>query len=156
VATSEAVFDAVVSFVKEAAVGPVLVAGCSYGGYLAAGLARRHPELVRGLLLVSPGVIAAPTKRHLPSDVELTSEKSRLAAAPPELHTHFDLAVARRSASSTTFEFWLAAGATSQYSLWAAAPVGSARSGVVSERLPEGAPSGSQSPMSIERVPDEE
>jgi len=32
-----------------------LLAGCSYGGYLAASLARRHPQRIAGLLLVCHG-----------------------------------------------------------------------------------------------------
>ena len=43
-----------------------LLAGWSYGGYLAAALARRQPWRFGGLLLICPGVRAAPADRTLP------------------------------------------------------------------------------------------
>src|SRR6266550_1332634 len=54
--SSDAVLEAVRETV-DAALGPdpYLLAGCSYGGYLAAALARRDPERVQGLLLVCAG-----------------------------------------------------------------------------------------------------
>ena len=56
---STADFAAVAAAVLEAeAPGPALVAGHSFGGLVALRLARSRPELVRGLLLVSPAGIS--------------------------------------------------------------------------------------------------
>ena len=47
--------------------GPVLLAGWSYGGYIAATLARRRPAGVTGLLLICAGArLLAPGERELP------------------------------------------------------------------------------------------
>ena len=60
---STADFTAVAAAVLEAeASGPALVAGHSFGGLVALRLARSRPELVRGLLLVSPAGIATATR----------------------------------------------------------------------------------------------
>ncbi len=60
---STADFAAVAAAVLDAeAGGPALVAGHSFGGLVALRLARSRPELVRGLLLVSPAGIASSTR----------------------------------------------------------------------------------------------
>ncbi|MBA2697394.1 MAG: alpha/beta fold hydrolase [Nocardioidaceae bacterium] len=52
--SSDAVLAAVEeSLEKLAGGGPVLVSGWSYGGYLALGLARRRPDLVAAMFLVT-------------------------------------------------------------------------------------------------------
>jgi pimeloyl-ACP methyl ester carboxylesterase len=55
-------FAAVAAAVLEAETGPALVAGHSFGGLVALRLAQSRPELVRGLLLVSPAGIASATR----------------------------------------------------------------------------------------------
>jgi pimeloyl-ACP methyl ester carboxylesterase len=56
-------FAATLAAVLEAEqTGPALVAGHSFGGQLALRLARSRPELVRGLLLVSPAGIKTTTR----------------------------------------------------------------------------------------------
>ena len=68
-ATSDAIVQQLVEFLEERFSGaPLLLAGWSYGGYLACALARRRPDLVRGLLLVCPGVRAVRSDRRLPVD----------------------------------------------------------------------------------------
>ncbi|WP_092622836.1 alpha/beta fold hydrolase [Jiangella sp. DSM 45060] len=64
---SDAVRAAVISLLSsgELGNGPVALAGYSYGGYIAAGVARRVPERVAGLLLVCSGVHIAPAERTL-------------------------------------------------------------------------------------------
>jgi pimeloyl-ACP methyl ester carboxylesterase len=60
---STADFAAVAAAVLEAeAPGPALVAGHSFGGLVALRLARSRPDLVRGLLLVSPAGIRSATR----------------------------------------------------------------------------------------------
>jgi pimeloyl-ACP methyl ester carboxylesterase len=60
---STADFAAVAAAVlEEEAIGPALVAGHSFGGLVALRLAKSRPELVRGLLLVSPAGIWSATR----------------------------------------------------------------------------------------------
>jgi len=68
-ATSEAVLASVLAFADERlGAGPIDLAGHSYGGYLAAAIARRHPERIGALLLVCPGVRIRPADRDVPHD----------------------------------------------------------------------------------------
>lgn len=60
--------ELVVAAEAERAGRAALLAGWSYGAYLA-GLARRRPDLVAGLLLVCPGVRALPSDRDRPPDL---------------------------------------------------------------------------------------
>lgn len=96
-ADSESVLDAVCRWVEGNLDGPVLLAGSSYGGYLAAGIARQRPELVDGLLLVCPGVRAGLAERDLPTEQPRPEESGWLDAAPVELHGHLDRALGRRT-----------------------------------------------------------
>lgn len=93
-ATSEAVFAAVVSFIEEQVQEPVLLAGCSYGGYLASAVARRRPELVLGLLLVCPGV---RRERDLPDPSDVPADADWLDGAPDAFHEHLERAIGNRS-----------------------------------------------------------
>ena len=55
---SAGVADAVSAFISgPLGGGPVLLAGWSYGGYIAAALARRRPASVSGLLLIFVGAL---------------------------------------------------------------------------------------------------
>jgi pimeloyl-ACP methyl ester carboxylesterase len=93
-ATSEAVLAAVVTFIEEQVQGPVLLAGASYGGYLAAAVARRRPDLVLGLLLVCPGV---RRDRDLPAEPDVPADADWLDGAPAGLHDHLERAVGHRT-----------------------------------------------------------
>ena len=95
-ASSEAVFAAVVGFIEEQVREPVLLAGCSYGGYLASAVARRRPELVLGLLLVCPGV---RRERDLPGPSAVPAEPDWLDGAPDALHRHLEQALGKRTRS---------------------------------------------------------
>ena len=92
--TSDAVLDAVGDTV-ESVVGaePYLLAGCSYGGYLATGLARRAPAQVAGLLLVCSGVRIRPEQRNLAGAGASTPQPGWLDQVPVPLHGHFEQAV---------------------------------------------------------------
>jgi pimeloyl-ACP methyl ester carboxylesterase len=93
-ATSEAVLAAVVSFIDEQVQEPVLLAGCSYGGYLASAVARRRPDLVHGLLLVCPGV---RRQRDLPGPSAVPADADWLDDAPPALREHLERAIGNRT-----------------------------------------------------------
>lgn len=96
--TSDAVLDAVEdTFHRETDGASALVVGCSYGGYLAAGLARRLPERVSRLALVCSGVRIALEHRNLDRVLPPRPEEGWLEAAPPRWHEHLDLAVGRQT-----------------------------------------------------------
>lgn len=97
---SDAVLDAVCETV-ESVLGalPYLLAGCSYGGYLASGLARRDPERVEGLLLVCAGVKIQPADRNLARLVPSTPQPHWLDDVPEPLREHFAHAIGRQSRS---------------------------------------------------------
>jgi pimeloyl-ACP methyl ester carboxylesterase len=93
-ARSDAVLDAVAATVEEMLGGArFLVAGCSYGGYLAAGLARRMPRQVAGLLTVCAGVRIRPGDRDLSRVLSSTPQPQWLADVPAGLHEHFRHAI---------------------------------------------------------------
>ncbi|HYU04626.1 MAG TPA: alpha/beta hydrolase [Jatrophihabitantaceae bacterium] len=94
---SDAVLDAVRDTV--ASLPRYLLAGCSYGGYLAAGLARRDPERVEGLLLVCAGVKIRPADRNLTRVVPSSPQPHWLDDVPEPLREHFAHGVGRQSRS---------------------------------------------------------
>ncbi|GAB3802428.1 alpha/beta fold hydrolase [Micromonospora zhanjiangensis] len=96
-ARSVAVLETVCGWLDGYVDGPVLLAGGSYGGYLAAGIARRYPGRVAGLLLVNPGVRIAPSDRTLPEDAPPEAPAGWLDAAPASLREHFDAALGNRT-----------------------------------------------------------
>jgi pimeloyl-ACP methyl ester carboxylesterase len=96
--TSDATVHQLVAFLEKQFSGePVLLAGWSYGGYLACALARRRPDLVQGLLLVCPGVRANRSERRLPVDRRAKPRSGWLDDAPPELVAHLDQALGNRT-----------------------------------------------------------
>jgi pimeloyl-ACP methyl ester carboxylesterase len=97
-ATSQGMLDAVSEWLTINVDGPALLAGASYGAYLAMGVARRRPELVSGLLLVCPGVRVGAANRRLPTEEPPPGEPGWLDAAPLELRRHLDLALGNRTA----------------------------------------------------------
>jgi pimeloyl-ACP methyl ester carboxylesterase len=102
--TSDDVLDAVRSTLEELSGGmPYLLAGHSYGGYLAYGLARRVPERVAGLLMVtSAGRVAPEVERDLAGVQPPDPEPGWLDAVSGEqreagLDDYFAHAVGRQS-----------------------------------------------------------
>lgn len=96
-ADSQTVLETICAWIEAHLAGPVLLAGSSYGGYLAAGIARQRPDLVRGLLLVCPGVRTGPADRDLPTGEPSPADPGWLDAAPVELRGHLDRALGRRT-----------------------------------------------------------
>jgi pimeloyl-ACP methyl ester carboxylesterase len=95
-ADSESVLRCVLAWLDHHLDAPARLAGCSYGGYLAAAVARRRPDLVSGLLLVVPGVHAG-TGRDLPDPGPAPAPDGWLDGAPPHLRAHLDTALGNRS-----------------------------------------------------------
>jgi pimeloyl-ACP methyl ester carboxylesterase len=96
--TSDAVLDAVRETI-EALIGSrrYLLAGCSYGGHLAAAQARRAAAQTAGLLLVCSGPKLDPTTRNLSGVLESTPEPNWLDGVPTELHGYFDRSIGRQT-----------------------------------------------------------
>jgi pimeloyl-ACP methyl ester carboxylesterase len=90
--STDAVVAAVIGEV-EALSTPVVLVGCSYGGYVAAAVTRRRPELVAGLALVCSGVKIVLADRTLP-DVPRTTPLAWPDAVHPSTRSHLDLALA--------------------------------------------------------------
>jgi pimeloyl-ACP methyl ester carboxylesterase len=97
---SDAVLDAVLSTI-ESALGSerFLLAGCSYGGYLAAGITRRVPDQVAGLLLVCAGVKIRRAERNLGGVLASAPEPGWLRDIPEELHEHFSHAIGAQTSA---------------------------------------------------------
>jgi len=108
-ASSAGVAGAVSAFIDgPLAGGPVLLAGWSYGGYIAAMLARRRPATVTGALLICPAItLLPPADRELPEPAEpdgpamLVTDPGLghwLDGVPTELRDHLAAAVGNRRA----------------------------------------------------------
>lgn len=77
----------IADFIREAAGGPALLLGHSYGAYVARGIAARHPELVRGLALLCP--IGEQTGEVPPPSV-VRSDADAYDELPPDQRPGFD------------------------------------------------------------------
>jgi pimeloyl-ACP methyl ester carboxylesterase len=66
------------------------VAGESYGGYLAQGLAARSPDRVEGMFLICSLVHADPARRRVPKHVVLEREPGLLERLTPAERADFD------------------------------------------------------------------
>jgi pimeloyl-ACP methyl ester carboxylesterase len=96
-ATSEHTVAAVSAFVRGRLGGAAaLLAGWSYGGYIAAALARRQPVAVSGLLLICPGV--RPGERDLPGPPAEPAPQGWLDEVSADLRAHLATAIGYRAA----------------------------------------------------------
>jgi pimeloyl-ACP methyl ester carboxylesterase len=95
--TSDGVADLLSGFLDRELPGQrFLLAGWSYGGYIAAALARRRPAQVAGILLVCPGVTIDMTVRSLP-DAPAAEEPGWLDDVPAHLREHLSQALGNRT-----------------------------------------------------------
>lgn len=96
--SSDGVVDAVCDYIDaNLGGGPFLLIGCSYGGYLAAAIARRRPDQVAGLLLVCPGIKILADDRVLPEGPSSPAAGDWLADVPQDLQDHLNRALGRRT-----------------------------------------------------------
>lgn len=97
-ATSDGVVDALFGFLDRELPGQrFLLAGWSYGGYIAAALALRRPAAVAGMLLVCPGVTIDMAARSLPPAPAGGEEPGWLDDVPGHLRQHLSLALGNRT-----------------------------------------------------------
>jgi non-heme chloroperoxidase len=78
-ASPERQVDDLAAIIKALGVAPAHIAGHSFGGAVALRLALRHPELVRSLILVEPGVVGV--LGDLPADDPVAKEARAARAA---------------------------------------------------------------------------
>jgi|SRR5271157_796996 len=90
------ILDLVMDFIDTVAPGErFVVAGTSYGGYLARGLVYRRGAQMDGLLLNVPLVETDATKEHLPQPLVVHEDKEFLAALAPDEQEMRDMIVAQ-------------------------------------------------------------
>jgi pimeloyl-ACP methyl ester carboxylesterase len=91
IVNSDRMLDAVIGFVEKVIPdGRFLVAGESYGGYLARGLVYRIPDRMNGLLLICPVIIADKKKRTLPPRAVFARDEALLAGIEPGTRAFFE------------------------------------------------------------------
>jgi pimeloyl-ACP methyl ester carboxylesterase len=91
VETSDQMLDIVLGFSEKVVPGGrFLVAGESYGGYLARGLVRRVPERLDGVLLICPVIFADRRQRTLPPRMVFARDKHTLAGIEPATRKFFE------------------------------------------------------------------
>jgi pimeloyl-ACP methyl ester carboxylesterase len=89
--SSDQMLDVVIDFIDTIIPGQRFVlAGESYGGYLARGVTYRKPALVHGLLLICPMIVANPTQRIVPSQVALVRDAACLASLEAKQRQDFE------------------------------------------------------------------
>ena len=97
-ANSDGVVDTLSEFVdREIGSTPFLIVGWSYGGYLAAALARRRPEQVAGLLLICHGSRIRPADRDVAAAPVVSEDADWLVDVPPDLRAHLSVALGNRT-----------------------------------------------------------
>lgn len=83
-ATHDQMLDAVLAFIDTVIPGQrFVVAGLSYGGYLARGVVYRRAASIDGVLLCAPQVKAEPAQAHLPPRTTLVEDPTLVAQLGP-------------------------------------------------------------------------
>ena len=101
--TSDAVLGDVIATVDALLDGePFPIAGWSYGGYLAAALARRLPGRTTGLLTVCSGFKIRPADRDLSGVLPSRPEPGWLDGVPPHLHEYLATAVGYQTTAAAS------------------------------------------------------
>ena len=90
ITTEDQVLDIVLDFIdKVIADQHFVVAGASYGGYLARGVIYRRSAAVDGLFLTAPMILPDRAKRTLPSHIPLVEDSEIFSETDPELAQDF-------------------------------------------------------------------
>ena len=83
-ATPDQMLDAVLAFIDTVIPGQrFVVAGLSYGGYMARGVVYRRAASIDGVLLCAPAVTAPPAQAHLPPKTTLVEDPTLVAQLEP-------------------------------------------------------------------------
>jgi pimeloyl-ACP methyl ester carboxylesterase len=82
--TQDQMLDVVLAFIDTVIPGQrFVVAGLSYGGYLARGVVYRRAASIDGVLLCAPAVTAPPAQDHLPPRTTLVEDPTLVARLEP-------------------------------------------------------------------------
>ena len=101
--SSDDIFDILLEFIDAIIPEtPFLLAGESYGGYLARGIVRKRPEQVIGLMLICPLIEPVQEKRRLPPRTILHRDESLTATLTEGEKEEFDY-----GATIQTEEVWI-------------------------------------------------
>jgi len=85
ITNSDQMLDIVLEFIDQVIPGQRFVlAGDSYGGYLARGIIHRRPAVVDGLLLICPLITADPARRTVPPHVTLVTDSTLMSGLEPD------------------------------------------------------------------------
>ena len=88
---SDQVLDVIVKFIDRVLAGRnFVVAGESYGGYLARGLACQMPGRLDGMLLICPVIVPDKDKRELPPRTVFVRDEKLLAGIEPSERKFFE------------------------------------------------------------------
>jgi len=91
ITNSDQMLDVVLEFIDQVIPGQrFLLAGESYGGYLARGIIYRKPAIVDGLLLICPLIIPDHAKRAVPPHVALVKDPALLSGLAPSEREEFE------------------------------------------------------------------
>jgi len=91
ITNSDQMLDIVLEFIDQVIPGRCFVlAGDSYGGYLARGVIYRKPGLVDGLLLICPMIIPDHARRSVPPRVALVKDPALLSSLEPSEREVFE------------------------------------------------------------------
>lgn len=89
--SSDQLLDIIIKFCRKILPGSTfLVAGESYGGYLARGLVYKEPQLLDGMLLICPVVVPERQKRQLPPRKVFVRDERTLAGIEPWVRKFFE------------------------------------------------------------------
>jgi pimeloyl-ACP methyl ester carboxylesterase len=84
ITSSDQMLDIILAFIDAVIPGQhFALVGTSYGAYLARGVAYRKPDLVDGLMLICPVIIADKTQRGVPQKTTLVKDIAFLASLAP-------------------------------------------------------------------------
>jgi len=84
ISSQDQILDIILDFIDDVAQGQqFVVAGFSYGGYLARGMVFQRSILMDGLLLVAPVMLTDETQRTLPSHISLVKDPALISKLEP-------------------------------------------------------------------------
>lgn len=91
ISSSDQMLDAVLEFIDAVIPGQrFALAGQSYGAYLARGVVSRKRDLIDGLLLICPLIVADAQKRVVPPHIALVKDPTLMSSLKPEDASEFE------------------------------------------------------------------
>ncbi len=91
IVNADRMLEIIIEFIEKLIPGEnFLLAGESYGGYLARGVINKMADRVDGVLLICPVIIADHKKRNVPGQVILVKDEALISELPPEEAENFN------------------------------------------------------------------